>query len=236
MVWASVWSDQQVKTMYLPGVRFRPRHGPFEALIGEVAVAVQVLSGAATASRTNPAGRALEPGQDKMAAQAQRHSAGLMRVNHVGEVCAQALYRGQALACRHDQTRAILLDAAREEVDHLAWCGERLKELNSRVSLLNPIWYAGSLAMGLLASRAGERYNLGFMAETERQVEAHLEEHLRSLPAQDTRSRAIVAQMRDDEVQHRKTAQHHGAVALPKPIPRIMRFISKLMTKTAYRI
>jgi len=166
----------------------------------------------------------------------QRHAAGLMRVNHVGEVCAQALYRGQATACKREQTRELLRDAAREETDHLVWCDTRLQELNSRPSLLNPVWYATSFALGVLASRAGEKYNLGFMAEIERQVEAHLESHLKKLPLQDTRSREIVVQMRDDEVKHRKTAQRHGATALPAPIPSFMKFISKVMTKTAYRI
>ena len=215
---------------------FRRRQGMFDAFVGEVAVAVQVLSGAATASRPYPPGRQVEPSEETMPAHEQRHAAGLMRVNHVGEICAQALYRGQALACERDQTKALLREAAREEVDHLVWCAQRLRELSSRPSLLNTVWYAGSFTLGVLASRAGERYNLGFMAETERQVEAHLAHHLKTLPAQDERSRQVVVQMRDDEVRHRKTAQKHGAAVLPPPIPAIMKFVSKIMTKTAYRI
>lgn len=188
----------------------RRREGFFDQVIGEASVALQVLSGAAVASRPNPAGRR-SPDESEVLNQAQqRHAAGLMRINHVGEICAQALYRGQAMAVEREQTKELLREAAKEEVDHLVWCQDRLKELNSRVSLLNPIWYAGSFALGLAASRAGERYNLGFMAETERQVEAHLNGHLKSLPQEDERSRKIVAQMRDDEIEHRRTAQKHG--------------------------
>lgn len=219
-----------------PVTPLRRREGPFDRIVGEMAVALQVLSGAATATRPYPPGRQIEPAEQALPAPDQRHAAGLMRVNHVGEVCAQALYRGQALGCEREQTRELLREAAREETDHLVWCTNRLQELNSRPSLLNPVWYAGSLTLGLLASRAGEKYNLGFMAETERQVEAHLESHLKKLPAQDDRSRQIVVQMRDDEVKHRKTAQRHGAASLPGLIPFIMKNISKLMTKTAYRI
>ena len=215
---------------------FRRREGLMERFVGEAAVALRVLSGVAAASRAFPPGRPIEPSEETLLPHEQRHAAGLMRVNHVGEVCAQALYRGQATACKREQTRELLREAAIEETDHLAWCDTRLKELNSRPSLLNPVWYATSFALGALASRAGEKYNLGFMAETERQVEAHLESHLKKLPEQDTRSREIVVQMRDDEIKHRKTAQRHGATALPAPAPAFMKFISKVMTKTAYRI
>lgn len=219
-----------------PVMPVRRRQGLLDRFVGEVAVAVQVLSGAATASRTYPPGRQNEPGEEIMPATEQSHAAGLMRVNHVGEVCAQALYRGQALACKRDETRALLRAAAHEEVDHLVWCSQRLEELSSRPSLLNPIWYLGSFVLGALASQTGERYNLGFMAETERQVEAHLAHHLKTLPAQDARSRQVVVQMRDDEIRHRKTAQQHGAIPLPAPIPAVMKFVSKVMTKSAYRI
>lgn len=215
---------------------FRRREGLMDALVGEAAIALQVLSGVATASRPYPPGLPIGPSEETLLPHEQRHAAGLMRVNHVGEVCAQALYRGQATASEREQTRELLREAALEETDHLAWCDTRLQELNSRTSLLNPIWYAASFAMGALASRAGEKYNLGFMAETERQVEAHLESHLKKLPVQDARSREIVTQMRDDEIKHRKTAQRHGARALPAPIPSLMKFVSKVMTKTAYRI
>jgi len=214
--------------------RFRPRAGLFDSLVGEAAVALQVVSAAATASRPYPPGRAIDRSEEGMTAEERRHAAGLMRVNHVGEVCAQALYRGQALACSRPDTKALLLDAAREEVDHLAWCSQRLEELDSRPSVLNPVWYAGSFALGLLASRSGEAYNLGFMAETERQVEAHLNGHLESLPKGDQRSRQVVTQMRDDEIRHRKAAQRAGAISLPEPIPSIMKLMSKLMTKSSY--
>jgi len=214
----------------------RRREGLLDNLIGEASVALQVLSGVSVASRPNPAGKPSVDEPESLKPDQQRHSAGLMRINHVGEVCAQALYRGQAVAVEREQTKAILREAAREEVDHLVWCQQRLKELNSRVSLLNPVWYAGSFALGVVASRAGERYNLGFMAETERQVEAHLNGHLKTLPPDDQRSRHIITQMRDDEIRHRRTAQQHGGQDLPFPIPSIMKFMSKVMTKSVYYI
>lgn len=214
----------------------RRRQGLLDQVVGEAAVALQVLSGAAVASRPNPAGRVSVDEPESLNRVQQRHAAGLMRINHVGEICAQALYRGQAMAVELEPTKALLRQAAREEVDHLVWCQERLKELNSRASVLNPIWYTGSFVLGVVASRAGERYNLGFMAETERQVEAHLNGHLKSLPQGDERSRKIITQMRDDEIEHRRTAQRHGAVDLPFPVPSIMKFMSKFMTKSAYYI
>lgn len=216
--------------------KIRRRQALFDQWVAEAAVALQVLSGAAAASRSNPAGRLRSDSPEELSAHEKRHSAGLMRVNHVGEICAQALYRGQALAADRLQTKELLRQAAKEEVDHLVWCQQRLKELSSHVSLFNPIWYAGSFALGLAASKAGERYNLGFMAETERQVEAHLDGHLKTLPQSDERSRKIVVQMRDDEIKHRRTAVQHGGVSLPTPIPSIMTFMSKVMTKSAYRI
>ena len=166
----------------------------------------------------------------------RRHAAGLMRVNHVGEVCAQALYVGQAAVARDERTRAQLLAAAQEETDHLAWCAERLRELDSRPSLLNPLWYAGSYAIGLLAGLRGDGWNLGFVVETERQVEAHLEQHLQSLPEADGRSRAILATMKADEARHADLAQTQGARALPPPVPTLMAAASKLMKTIAYRI
>ncbi len=218
------------------GRQFHRRAGAFDQIIGEAAVALRVLSGVASPSRPSPAADLPAQTLPELTEQQKRHAAGLMRVNHVGEVCAQALYRGQALAAKRPQTRQLLQEAAREEVDHLVWCQQRLKELGARVSLLNPLWYAGSLGLGLLASRAGEKYNLGFMAETERQVEAHLDGHLKSLPAADERSRAIVRQMRDDEIKHRRSAVKQGGVDLPSPIPNIMKIMSKVMTKSAYNL
>jgi len=205
-----------------------------DAVLAEAGRALQVLTGSAQASRPNPAGR--QRGEPALSEAEQRHAAGLMRVNHVGEVCAQALYRGQALLCDDPAARTLLLRAAAEEVDHLAWCADRLEELKSRPSYLNPLWYAGSFALGLAAGRAGTARNLGFMAETEAQVEQHLDGHLTRLPAADERSRRIVEQMRSDEIDHRTTAQREGAQRLPLPVRLAMRAMSKVMTTTAYRI
>ena len=166
----------------------------------------------------------------------RQHSAGLMRVNHVGEVCAQGLYAGQAAATRNDALRTSLLEAGREEGDHLAWTATRLEELRSRPSFLNPAWYAGSFAMGWLAGRAGDAISLGFVVETERQVEAHLASHLETLPAGDFASRAIVDAMRHDEVEHGERAKQAGAVPLPIGVSSAMRAVAKLMTTTAYWI
>lgn len=214
---------------------FVRRHGMFDAVIAEADMALQVLSGAVSAKRPNPA-KSLTPDAPDLDAAQKTHAAGLMRVNHVGEICAQALYRGQSIVCKDPACRELLLDAAAEEVDHLAWCGQRLSELNARPSVLNPLWYAGSFVLGALAGRSGVAHNLGFMAETERQVEAHLDSHLERLPQVDERSRAIVQQMKEDEIKHRKTAENHGASALPTPIKVVMRAVSRVMTTTAYRI
>lgn len=205
-----------------------------DAILAEAGRAMQVLSGVAQAGRPNPAGRLRE--EPQLTDAEQRHAAGLMRVNHVGEVCAQALYRGQALLCDDPATRQLLLRAAGEEVDHLAWCRDRLDELQSRPSYLNPLWYAGSFALGVVAGRSGTARNLGFMAETEAQVEQHLDGHLTQLPESDERSRRIVEQMRTDEIDHRTTAQREGAERLPLPIRAGMRFMAKVMTTTAYRL
>ncbi|MEP6825548.1 MAG: 2-polyprenyl-3-methyl-6-methoxy-1,4-benzoquinone monooxygenase [Ramlibacter sp.] len=175
---------------------------------------------AADATRLSPADR--------------RHSAGLMRVNHVGEVCAQALYVAQAAATRDPTLRRHFEASAREEGDHLAWTRDRLDELNDRPSLLNPLWYAGAFAMGLLAGRLGDKVSLGFVLETERQVEAHLQNHLSLLPAGDHASRAIVVQMKQEEAAHAGEAQQLGAAELPAPVKALMRFSARLMTTTAY--
>jgi ubiquinone biosynthesis monooxygenase Coq7 len=191
------------------------------------------VGGTAVAERPNPG----MPEPDvEMTAPARTHAAGLMRINHTGEVCAQALYVGQAAVARDEATRTQLLAAAQEETDHLAWCAERLRELDSRPSLLNPLWYAGSYAIGVAAGLRGDGWNLGFVVETERQVEAHLEEHLRTLPAEDLRSRAILATMKDDEARHAEHAQAAGARALPQPIPRLMALASAVMKAVAYRL
>ena len=159
-----------------------------------------------------------------------------MRINHVGEVCAQGLYFGQAAVARDPATRAHLLEAAQEETDHLAWCARRLRELDSRPSLFNPLWYAGSYAIGTAAGLRGDGWNLGFVVETERQVEAHLDEHLQSLPATDQRSREILRVMKEDEARHADHAEHAGARALPPPIPQAMALASRLMKLVAYRL
>lgn len=166
----------------------------------------------------------------------RRKSAALMRVNHSGEVAAQALYHGQSLVSRSDATRDMLLRAAREEADHLAWCETRLKELDSRPSLLNPVWYCASFAIGALAAAVGDRTSLGFVVETERQVEGHLEEHLARLPADDARSRAILNVMRTDEIGHGATAKAAGASELPAPVRVLMRHVARVMTTAAYWI
>ena len=166
----------------------------------------------------------------------RRRAAGLMRINHVGEVCAQALYFGQAATARDERTRTRMLAAASEETDHLAWCGERLRELDSRPSLLNPLWYAGAYAIGAGAGFVGDDLSLGFVVETERQVEAHLGEHLEKLPEADARSRAIVRAMKDDEARHARDAELAGAKSLPDPVPSLMRFASNVMKAIAYRV
>jgi ubiquinone biosynthesis monooxygenase Coq7 len=191
------------------------------------------VAGAPEAARPAPAIGMAEPAMD---AHERRHAAGLMRINHTGEVCAQALYDGQSALARSDDTRRHLQHAAAEETDHLAWCAERLRELDSRPSLLNPLWYAGSYAMGAAAALAGDGVSLGFVVETERQVEAHLAEHLETLPAQDARSRAVLTQMQVDEIRHADEAQARGGVELPFPIPPLMQLTSLLMKKVAYRV
>jgi 3-demethoxyubiquinol 3-hydroxylase len=168
---------------------------------------------------------------------ARSEAAALMRVNHVGEVCAQALYTGQALACKDPALREKLAEASREETDHLAWTLQRINELNDRPSLLNPLWYAGAFAIGYAAGKlGGDRVSLGFVVETEHQVEAHLNSHMEQLPEGDTASRAIVAQMKADEMAHAQMAEREGAVALPAPIQGLMRAAAKVMTTVAHRI
>ncbi len=164
----------------------------------------------------------------------KKHAASLMRINHVGEVCAQALYQGQAMTARNPVAKAALAEAAREETEHLAWCEARINALGGRKSLLNPVWYASSLAVGMAAGALGDKWNLGFLAETERQVGAHLAEHLTELPAADAKSRAVVAQMQEDEAHHAETAVAHGGAALHAPVKGVMQLMSKVMTKTAY--
>jgi ubiquinone biosynthesis monooxygenase Coq7 len=206
---------------------------PLDRLLGGLERALETVAGAPQAHRPSPAAGHAEADLDDAE---RRHAAGLMRVNHTGEVCAQALYDGQAALARREENRAHLLHAAAEETDHLAWCAERLKELDSRPSLLNPLWYAGSYAIGALAALAGDPVSLGFVVETERQVETHLAEHMDRLPAQDERSRAVLRQMQADEVRHAQNAQARGGIDLPFPIPQVMHASSLVMKTVAYRI
>ena len=170
----------------------------------------------------------------ELSAEERAQSAALMRVNHTGEICAQALYQGQALTARNEEARSALDRAAREETDHLAWTAHRIEELGGRTSLLNPFFYAGSFAIGALSGLLGDRWNLGFLAETERQVVSHLEGHLSRLPAGDSKSRAIVDEMRNDEARHAADAIQHGGAALPGPAKLAMQAASRVMTSAAY--
>ncbi|MBL8334304.1 MAG: 2-polyprenyl-3-methyl-6-methoxy-1,4-benzoquinone monooxygenase [Rubrivivax sp.] len=194
--------------------------------------ALRTLSGSATAGRPSPtAAEATE-----LSPKDRTLSGALMRVNHVGEVCAQALYQAQALTARDDGTRLRMQEAAREEMDHLAWTAQRLRELGDRPSRLDPLWYAGAFAIGLVAGRIGDATSLGFVVETERQVEQHLAGHLERLPPDDLRSRAIVAAMRDDEQRHGQAALSAGGAELPAPVRWAMRAAAKVMTTVAHRV
>lgn len=208
---------------------------PTDRLLSAVDSSLRTLVAAPQAARPNPA-RLAEAGT-VLTKRERRLSGALMRVNHVGEICAQALYTAQALGTRDPELRRHLDAAARDETDHLAWTRERLDELGDRVSWLNPLWYAGAFSIGLLAGRiGGERFSLGFVVETERQVEAHLASHMDRLPSADTASRAIVAQMKEDEARHADAALQAGGMALPAPVRGLMRLAAKLMTTTAHRI
>jgi len=206
---------------------------PTDRLLVSLDNALRTVSGAVHAARPNPAGRLPEADLDEGQ---RRLSGALMRVNHVGEVCAQALYQAQALTARSDELEREMSQAAREETDHLAWTQQRLAELGDRTSWLNPLWYAGAFGVGLLAGRLGDHVSLGFVVETERQVEAHLAGHLGRLPAADERSRAIVEVMKDDEARHADHALAAGGVPLPAPVRWLMRGAAKVMTVTAHRI
>ena len=195
--------------------------------------ALRTFANVATSARPTPGVDAPDP---ELTPQERRHAAGLMRVNHTGEVCAQALYAAQAIVARDPAVRAQFAQAAREEEEHLAWTTTRLAELNDRPSLLNPLWFAGSFAIGLAAGVAGDRANLSFVVETERQVEEHLSGHVDRLPVQDTKSRAIVEQMREDEARHGSTAEAAGGERLPYPARVAMRLAADVMRTIAYRI
>lgn len=199
-----ICADNALRTVFAPAHSARPAPGSDQSL-----------------------GAALQPEQQTQAAR-------LMRINHVGEICAQALYQGQALTARNTQVRAALEQAAREEQDHLAWCEQRINELGGRKSLLNPLWYAGSFTLGAVSGMLGDKWNLAFLAETERQVEGHIDDHLHKIAAADARSRAVLEQMKLDEAQHAATAVTLGAAQMPRAISQIMRLASRVMTGTAY--
>ncbi|MEO5733286.1 MAG: 2-polyprenyl-3-methyl-6-methoxy-1,4-benzoquinone monooxygenase [Rubrivivax sp.] len=206
---------------------------PTDRLIAALDNGLRTLAGVAHAARPNPAAPVVD---ETMTDDQRRLSGALMRVNHVGEVCAQALYQAQALTARSPLLRQQMQAAAREETDHLAWTQQRLKELGERPSLLNPLWFAGAFGIGLLAGRLGDRASLGFVVETERQVESHLDGHLQRLPLPDRRSRAIVQAMKDDEQRHAEQAEAAGADRLPLPARLAMRLSARVMTLTAHRI
>lgn len=212
----------------------QPRQRRFaDHVVAATDQALRSLAGTPKASRQNPA---TQHPDNALEADQRRQVARLMRINHSGEVAAQALYQGQAMTARLDNVKDSMEQSAAEEADHLAWCEQRLSELGGRRSLLNPLWYAGSFAIGALAGVAGDRWSLGFVAETERQVVRHLDKHLDRLPERDTRSRAILEQMRADEAEHGEKASRAGGQPLPQPIPRLMNAVSKVMTRAAYWI
>jgi len=195
--------------------------------------ALRLMAGIQASARATP-GSNLE--EAPLTPEERRHAAGLMRINHTGEVCAQALYSAQAVLAREPRVKRELADAAREEEEHLAWTQQRISELGDRPSLLNPLWYAGSFAIGLAAGIRGDRSNLGFVVETERQVEEHLTTHMERLPAADAKSRAIVEKMRDDEARHGAAARAAGATELPFPVKGLMRVAADVMRLIAYRV
>lgn len=210
------------------------RYSPLDELLIHLDHGIRTLCGRPQVTERPDPAAGLE--EAELSERERRHVAGLMRVNHAGEVAAQGLYEGQSLTARLPEVRDKMERAAQEENDHLAWCEQRVSELGQRTSLLNPLWYLGSLAIGALAGKAGDKWSLGFVAETERQVVRHLDGHLAQLPAQDRRSRAILEQMREDELHHATTALEAGGAELPAPVRKLMGLTSKVMTKTAYRL
>jgi len=209
-------------------------YSPADRLLLNVDQALRTLFGRPQVTeRRNPAG---ELPDTELSDQQRDHIARLMRINHTGEVCAQGLYQGQAVTARDPAVRKSMERSAAEENDHLDWCEQRVEELGGRLSLLNPLWYAGSFAIGAAAGIAGDKWSLGFVAETERQVEGHLEDHLEQVPEQDRRTRAILEQMKADEIEHGQKAIDHGGTELPAPIRALMQATSKVMTKSVYRL
>jgi ubiquinone biosynthesis monooxygenase Coq7 len=210
------------------------RLSPADYLVNNLDTAVRTLFGQPKITeRPNPASGL---GEAEMDETTRRHTARLMRINHTGEVCAQGLYQGQALTARRADVRESMERSAAEENDHLDWCEQRLKELDDRTSLLNPLFYLGSLAIGATAGLIGDKWSLGFVGETERQVEGHLDSHLTQVPEQDLRTHAILEQMKTDEIEHGEKAMAHGGAELPEPIKKAMTLTSKIMTRTVYHI
>ncbi|MBL4763012.1 MAG: 2-polyprenyl-3-methyl-6-methoxy-1,4-benzoquinone monooxygenase [Gammaproteobacteria bacterium] len=210
------------------------KHTAIDRLLIEFNQGLNTLFGRPqTTERENPA---QQQSNQELSAVESRHAAGLMRVNHSGEVAAQALYQGQALTAKLPEVRESMERAALEENDHLAWCESRLKDLGSHKSLLNPLWYTASFTLGALAGLAGDKWSLGFVAETEHQVVRHLDSHLKSMPAADEKSRSVLEQMREDETHHATAALEAGGIPLPSPVTKAMGLVSKIMTKTSYRI
>jgi ubiquinone biosynthesis monooxygenase Coq7 len=210
---------------------------PLDRALSLIDRGLRTLGGNPPASRPYPADAVVDDAAAPEMTETERaEAAALMRVNHVGEICAQALYEAQALGTPDERLRGTFLQAAREEADHLAWTQRRIEELGGRTSLLNPLWYGGAFAIGLVAARLGDRVSLGFMAETERQVEQHLQGHLERLPQNDTASRAVVEQMKADEVSHGETALSLGGIDLPWPVRGAMKLAARVMTTTAHRI
>ena len=208
------------------------RYTPLDHLLINTDQALRTVFGRPRLTeRRNPAADLMDA---ELRPDQRRHVARLMRINHTGEVCAQALYQGQALTAKLPETRQRLERSAKEENDHLAWCEERLEELGDRKSLLNPLWYAGSFALGALAGLAGDKWSLGFVVETERQVEDHLDDHLTQIPAHDEKSRAILERMKADEIHHAQVAKSAGGADLPAPIRQAMKLTSRVMTRTVY--
>lgn len=206
-----------------------------DRLIVEFDKGLKTLTANAHSVRPHP-DQNINQATEDLTSEEKRHAASLMRINHCGEVCAQALYNGQALTAKNPETVKALEQASKEETEHLAWCEKRIQELGGHTSFLNPIWYASSFTLGAIAGALGDKWNLGFLAETERQVGRHLNHHLETLPSKDAKSRAILEQMKIDEAEHAKTAVHLGAAELPTPIKAAMQSMSKVMTKTTYHL
>jgi len=225
-----------VKSLYqLNGRQILERHfSPIDRVINIMDQALRLSTGLAPEpARANPAGTTPDT---EFTEQTRKHVAGLMRVNHCGEICAQALYAGQAATARNEDVKREMNSAALDEIDHLAWCEQRLTELDSKPSIFNPLWYAGSFVIGAVAGIAGDGWSLGFVKETEIQVEAHLQDHLQQLPEEDKRSQAILDQMKTDEARHAEMAANAGAYELAQPIKDAMRFTSNIMKAVAYRL